>query len=294
MIEGGKNLTGSVNISGSKNSILPILAACLLTKEECIINNVPDVSDVRYMLKILASLGAQVQSKNGSLTIKASNIYERAPYDLVRKMRASICVMGPLVARLGRAEVSLPGGCVIGDRPIDLHLKGLQQLGAASTIKNGNIIISCKQLKGNELSLKGTHGTTVLGTGNIMMAATLAQGTTIINDAAIEPEVIDLANFLQKMGADIKGIGTNRLEISGISELNGAQYSVIPDRIEAGTFLIAGAMASENGITVNNIEPSHLTAVTTALQQSGYHIEMTATSACIGKVTKPRGNKNNH
>ncbi|MEA3206627.1 MAG: UDP-N-acetylglucosamine 1-carboxyvinyltransferase, partial [Verrucomicrobiota bacterium] len=240
IIRGGHPLTGSVKISGSKNSALPILAATLLTKERCVIQRVPDLSDVHYMLQILAHLGAEVERASGIVTVKAEKVNSVAPYEIVRKMRASVCVLGPLLGREKEATVSLPGGCVIGDRPIDLHLRGFQALGAAVRVHGGNVKVFAPSLHGAIISLKGKFGTTVLGTDNIMMAAVLAEGTTVIEDAACEPEVVDLANFLNKMGAKILGAGTSRIEIEGVKELHGAEHEVIPDRIEAGTFLIAG------------------------------------------------------
>ncbi|MBV9130110.1 MAG: UDP-N-acetylglucosamine 1-carboxyvinyltransferase, partial [Verrucomicrobia bacterium] len=216
IIHGGHPLAGSVKISGSKNSALPILAATLLTKETCVIQRVPDLSDCHYMLQILAHLGADVERASGIVTVKAEKVNCVAPYEIVRKMRASICVLGPLLGREKEATVSLPGGCVIGDRPIDLHLRGFQALGAAVRVHGGNVKVFAPSLQGATISLKGKFGTTVLGTDNIMMAAVLADGTTAIEDAACEPEVVDLANFLNKMGAKIEGAGTARIVIEGV------------------------------------------------------------------------------
>ena len=274
IIRGGHPLTGSVKISGSKNSALPILAATLLTKERCVIQRVPDLSDVHYMLQILAHLGADVERASGIVTVQAEKVDSVAPYEIVRKMRASVCVLGPLLGREKEATVSLPGGCVIGDRPIDLHLRGFQALGAAVRVHAGNVKVFAPSLHGATISLRGKFGTTVLGTDNIMMAAVLADGTTIIEDAACEPEVVDLANFLNKMGAKIEGAGTARIVIEGVKELHGAEHEVIPDRIEAGTFLIAGAIAGKE-ITVNRVRPDHLTAVTDALQACGFRVSGT-------------------
>ena len=197
LVHGGTRLKGAINISGSKNASLPILAATLLTEETVIISRVPDVSDTNYMLQILSALGAEVERSSGTVRIKCANIIPDAPYELVRRMRASICVMGPLLARLNRATVSLPGGCVIGDRPVDLHIRGLAALGAECDVEGGNMDLKGPTggLVGCELDLRGKHGPTVLGTDNIMMAACLAKGTTIIESAACEPEVVDLANF---------------------------------------------------------------------------------------------------
>ncbi len=277
LVHGGACLEGNVSISGSKNSSLPILAATLLTRETCVIRRVPDVSDTNYMIQILQNLGAEVERASGTVIVKAENIKSEAPYELVRKMRASICVMGPLLARLTEASVSMPGGCVIGDRPVDLHLKGLEGLGAEVNVQGGDILIkSDGALKGDEIPLRGRHGSTVLGTDNLMMAATLAEGTTVIEGAACEPEVADLAEFLNKMGAKIEGAGTRRIVIEGVKELHGTEHRVIPDRIEAGTFLVAAAMAgSSKGVTLKKVDPTHLTAVIEVLQQCGLTIEVT-------------------
>src|SRR5580700_1703154 len=252
IVHGGHTLAGTVKISGSKNSALPILAATLLTKEPFVIHRVPDLSDVHYMLQILNHLGAEVERASGVVTVKAEKVSTVAPYDVVRKMRASVCVLGPLLGREKEATVSLPGGCVIGDRPIDLHLKGFEALGAMHRIEQGNVKVFAGELIGGVINLRGKFGPTVLGTDNVMMAAVLAEGTTVIDSAAGEPEVVDLANFLIKMGAKIDGAGTRRIVIEGVKELHGAEHSVIPDRIEAGTFLVAGAIAGK-GITLRRV-----------------------------------------
>src|SRR5213595_1540872 len=263
-IHGGRPLSGSIKISGSKNSALPILAATLLTREPCTLHRVPDLSDLHYMLQILTHLGAQVERASGTVTVTAEKVESVAPYDVVRKMRASVCVIGPLLGRCNEATVSLPGGCVIGDRPIDLHLKGFEALGAAVRVENGNVKVFAPKLAGAVINLRGKFGPTVLGTDNVLMAAVLAEGTTVIEGAASEPEVVDLANFLNKMGAKIEGAGTRRLIIEGVKELHGAEHRVIPDRIEAGTFLIAGAICGK-GVTVKRVVGEHLSAVTDAL-----------------------------
>src|SRR6201987_422766 len=211
IVHGGHPLTGTVKISGSKNSALPILAATLLTKDPCVIQRVPDLSDVHYMLQILAHLGADVERASGIVTVKAEQVKSVAPHEIVRKMRASVCVLGPLLGREMEATVSLPGGCVIGDRPIDLHLRGFEALGAAVRVEAGNIKVFAPKLTGAVINLRGKFGPTVLGTDNVMMAAVLAEGTTVIEGAAQEPEVVDLANFLTKMGAKIEGAGTRRI-----------------------------------------------------------------------------------
>lgn len=273
IVHGGATLRGSINISGSKNASLPILAATLLTGEPCIIRRVPDVSDTNYMIQILSALGADVERSSGTVRITCEEISDVAPYDLVRRMRASICVMGPLLARKGRAVVSLPGGCVIGDRPVDLHLRGLEALGAKVEVEGGNIMLTAKNgLRGAEIDLRGTHGPTVLGTDNVMMAATLADGITIIESAAAEPEVLDLANFLNSMGAKISGAGTRRIVVEGVSELHGVEHTVIPDRIEAGTFMAAAAIAGD-GVRLNRVSREHLKAITSAIEESGHRVE---------------------
>jgi UDP-N-acetylglucosamine 1-carboxyvinyltransferase len=272
-IYGGHSLSGSIKVSGSKNSALPILAATLLTREACIIRHVPDLSDTNYMLQILAHLGAQVERASGTVSVTAENVNSVAPYDVVRKMRASVCLLGPLLGRCKEATVSLPGGCVIGDRPIDLHLKGFEALGAAVRVEGGNIKVFAPTLHGAVITLRGKFGPTVLGTDNVMMAAVLAEGTTVIDGAAQEPEVVDLADFLNKMGAKIEGAGTHRIIVEGVKELHGAEHEIIPDRIEAGTFLAAGAICGK-GITVKRVEPDHLTAVTAALRTGGFPVNI--------------------
>ena len=282
IVHGGATLRGSINISGSKNASLPILAATLLTGEPCIIRRVPDVSDTNYMIQILSALGADVERSSGTVRIACEEISDVAPYDLVRRMRASICVMGPLLARKGRAVVSLPGGCVIGDRPVDLHLRGLEALGAKVEVEGGNILLTAKNgLRGAEIDLRGTHGPTVLGTDNVMMAATLADGITVIESAAAEPEVLDLANFLNSMGAKISGAGTRRIVVEGVSELHGVEHTVIPDRIEAGTFMAAAAIAGD-GVRLNRVSREHLKAITAAIEESGHRVEFNeAGDSCV-------------
>src|SRR6202011_2622880 len=271
-IHGGRSLSGSIKVSGSKNSALPILAATLLTMEPCIIRRVPDLSDTHYMLQILMHLGPQVERASGTVHTAAVEINSVAPYDVVRKMRASVCVIGPLLGRCKEATVSLPGGCVIGDRPIDLHLKGFEALGSAVRVEGGNIKVFAPKLTGAVINLRGKYGPTVLGTDNVMMASVLAEGVTVIEGAAQEPEVVDLANFLNKMGAKVEGAGTRRIIIEGVKELHGAEHDIIADRIEAGTFLVAGAICG-NGITIKRADPQHVTAVTNALSSCGYRIE---------------------
>ena len=285
LVHGGHKLSGSVRISGSKNSALPILAATLLTKEPCVISNVPDLSDIHFMLQILSHLGASVERASGTVRVEAAKIISEAPYDIVRKMRASVCVLGPLLGRKKKAIVSLPGGCVIGDRPIDLHLRGFESLGATSVIDHGNVKLSARTLRGAQMNLLGKNGPTVLGTDNVMMAATLAKGVTVIEGAAAEPEVVDLADFLNKMGAKIEGAGTRRIVIEGVKELHGAEHSVIPDRIEAGTYLVAGAMMGTE-VKLLRVKPEHLANVIAHVRKSGYEVETAANSITV------RGNGN--
>ena len=289
LVHGGHPLSGSIKISGSKNSALPILAATLLTRDSCVLHRVPDLSDTNYMLQILMHLGADVERASGTVTVKAERVESIAPYEVVRKMRASVCVLGPLLGRCKEATVSLPGGCVIGDRPIDLHLKGFEGLGAAVRVENGNVKVFAPKLTGAVIHLRGKFGPTVLGTDNVMMAASLADGVTVIEGAAAEPEVCDLADFLNKMGAKIEGAGTHRIIIEGVKELHGAEHVIIPDRIETGTFLVAGAICGK-GVTLQRVRPEHVTSVTNALTESGFKIATTNDSISVspnGAVTKP-------
>src|SRR3984893_16571701 len=280
LIHGGPPLSGSIKISGSKNSALPILAATLLTPETCILQRVPDLSDTNYMVQILTHLGAHVERASGTVSVTADKIESIAPYDVVRKMRASVCVLGPLLGRCKEASVSMPGGCVIGDRPIDLHLKGFEALGAAVRVEAGNIKVFAPKLTGAVISLRGKFGPTVLGTDNVMMAAVLTEGTTVIEGAAQEPEVVDLANFLNKMGAKIEGAGTRRIIIEGVKELHGVEHDIIPDRIETGTFLVAGAIAGQ-GVTIKRAEPEHVQSVTEALTKCGFKREIDGDSISL-------------
>jgi len=259
LVHGGTPLTGSINISGSKNASLPILAA---------------------------------RVRRCTVRIKCANIVPDAPYELVRRMRASICVMGPLLSRLHRATVSLPGGCVIGDRPVDLHIKGLAALGADCDVEGGNMDLKAPKggLVGTTLDLRGKHGPTVLGTDNIMMAACLAKGTTVIESAACEPEVVDLANFLNSMGAKITGAGTRQITIEGVEKLHGTEHTVIADRVEAGTFM-AGAAAFSEGVTLNRVVEADLLPATQVLRECGHKVEFTknGTSVTVTPGENPIG-----
>jgi UDP-N-acetylglucosamine 1-carboxyvinyltransferase len=271
---GGNPLQGEVLIAGAKNAALPILCACLLSKEPIELRNVPDLQDVRTMLKLLKNMGVQVDFPNPDnrtrLILNAANITSfEATYDIVKTMRASILVLGPLLARLGKATVSLPGGCAIGARPVDQHIKGLKAMGAAMKIKGGNIEAKAERLQGASIL---TDMITVTGTENLLMAATLAKGITTLENAAREPEVSDLAELLVKMGAKITGIGSDKLTIEGVDALHGAEHSVIPDRIEAGTFLCAVAAAGGN-VLVKHCRPDTLDAVLVKLREVGLEVE---------------------
>jgi UDP-N-acetylglucosamine 1-carboxyvinyltransferase len=287
LIKGGVPLHGEVTISGSKNAALPIMAAALLTGEPCIIRRVPDLSDTRFMARILESLGAETKLAHGTLTVRARKIRGYADYELVRKMRGSICIMGPLLGRLKKARVSLPGGCIIGARPINLHLKGFEALGARIEIEGGYIDATARRLTGASAFLGGRAGSTVLGTANVMMAATLAEGVTVIESAACEPEVVDLANFLKAMGANISGAGSPTITITGVAKLHGAEHEVIPDRIEAATFAIAAA-ATNGEVTIRDARADHLRAVLDKLNEAGVVIQQPG-----GNLIVRRGKKLN-
>lgn len=263
-------LKGEVTISGAKNAVLPAIAACLLTKEKVHLSNVPMVKDVETMLTLLGELGAEYQLKKKSLEIEVKNIASaQAPYKLVRAMRASILVLGPLVARKGKAIVALPGGCAIGTRPVDLHISGLQKLGANITIEHGYIVAEAKKLKGAEIEFDKK---TVTGTENLVMAACLAKGETILKNCALEPEVFSLCELLVKMGARIDGIGEETIRIKGVDELCGAHHRIIPDRIEAGTFMVASAL-THGDLILKEVEPTHLETIIDKLTISGARVE---------------------
>lgn len=281
IIKGGSPLKGAVTVSGSKNAALPILAATLLADGKCTIKGVPNLSDVEVLSKILRELGVQVERKpNGDIETEVRDEKNStARYELVKTMRASFCVLGPLIGKRRTAKVSLPGGCVIGVRPIDLHEKGLKMLGATIDYDHGYLIGKADKLVGCEMYLGGTFGSTVTGTANVLMAAVLAQGKTVIENAACEPEVQDLSNFLVKMGAKISGIGTHRLEIDGVKSLKGATHTVIPDRIEAGTFITAGALLGDN-MTIKNCRLDHLAAVLDKYKDMGVAINRVSNTEC--------------
>ncbi len=275
VVEGGKKLSGEIKISGAKNSALPIMAATLLTDEVCTLRNVPRLRDTLTMIKLLRTLGKIVETDKDKVIISAVLKGEPkyiAEYKLVSTMRGSFCVLGPLLTKLGKAKVSLPGGCVIGVRPVDLHLKGLKALKAKFTFENGYIIATAKRLKGNHMYLGGAFGSSVLATANVMMAATLADGETVIEAAACEPEVEDLADFLVCMGAKIKGQGSPRITINGVKKLHGVDFRVIPDRIEAGTFMIMAA-ATKSNLVLKDVRIEHLSALVDKLSEAGVRIK---------------------
>ena len=271
-VTGGYRLKGEVKASGAKNAALPILAASLLTADDLVLNNVPHLSDIRTMGKLLSGLGMVVEREEQSETVRLnakSLTTLTAPYELVKTMRASIVTLGPMLARFGEARVSLPGGCAIGARPVDQHIKGLQTLGAEVVIDHGYVVAKAKRLKGAHIV---TDMVTVTGTENLLMAATLAEGTTVIENAAREPEVVDLANCLTAMGAKIRGAGTPVIEIEGVSSLHGATHSVLPDRIETGSFLVA-ALMTRGDVTVTHAAPHTLDIVLDKLREAGAEIE---------------------
>ena len=272
-ISGGNPLHGKVKVSGSKNSALPLFAASLLTDEETILENVPDLSDVNFMAEILAELGADVtRISSNSWSIKPSSIVHYAPYELVRKMRASICLLGPLVARLKRAEIPMPGGCVIGNRPIDLHVRALEALGAKVELSGGIVKVNGKNISGNSVFIGGRHGSTVTGTANAVMLAVLTPGCTILEGSACEPEITDLCHMLQAMGANIEGIGSHLLKIEGVEKLNGCKHRVIPDRIEAGTYVLAGAITGGE-LTIEGINSAHMGSFLDLLKTAGLKLD---------------------
>jgi UDP-N-acetylglucosamine 1-carboxyvinyltransferase len=287
-IRGGVPLHGEVRISGAKNAVLPIMAATLLTREKCVIHRIPELSDVKFMARILTSLGAKVTSDGGTFTVRASKIKPVGNYNLIRKMRGSICIMGPLLGRQKEATVSLPGGCVIGPRPIDLHLKAMKGLGAKVKIEEGYVHAKARKLVGSAIFLGGRSGPTVLGTANLMMAAVLAEGLTTIDSAACEPEIVDLAFFLNKMGAKITCAGSPTMSIEGVRELHGAEHEVIPDRIEAATFAIAAA-ATNGEVKLLDTRPDQMHAILDKLSEVGIKIKREGSNLTVrrGRQLKP-------
>jgi UDP-N-acetylglucosamine 1-carboxyvinyltransferase len=279
IIRGGRPLKGRVKIRGAKNAVLPIMAACILSDSPCVIENVPVLRDIATMGKVLERMGATVHDVGtGTLTIDCKTLKDHmAPYELVRTMRASILVMGPLLAKLGKAKVALPGGCAIGLRPIDIHLKGVEALGAKVKTGRGYVSLSARKLKGAEIRL---NYASVGATENLLMACATAQGTSVIDNAACEPEIQDLAKFLRSMGAKIKGDGTSRITIEGVKELGPVTHGAIPDRIEAGTYLSAGAI-THGSVTVDGVIPEHLDEFLKKLMQTGATVEINGPSITV-------------
>ncbi len=289
VVECAGRLSGSVEISGAKNAALPILMGCLLAETPVKLSNVPHLMDVTTTIQLLASMGIEVMfDEHLNIEVDASHVIEKeAPYELVKTMRASILVLGPLLGRFGEAKVSLPGGCAIGSRPVDIHIKGMEQMGATILVEQGYILATSNgRLKGADISMSPV---TVTGTENLLMAAVLAEGTTILRNAAREPEVTDLAEFLNKMGANITGLGTDTLVIEGVERLSGVEYSVIPDRIEAGTYLAAAAV-TQSQLTVTKVNPKHLEVVLKKFEEAGAEIfcsEHEVTLDMRGRTLKP-------
>lgn len=278
MVKGGKKLRGTVTIGGAKNAVLPIMAACLLTRGKSVIRNVPNLADVITMKKVLEHLGAEVDFDEHTLTINTSRANGcEAPYDLVRLMRASIYVLGPLLGARGQAKVSLPGGCAWGPRPVDLHLRAMQQLGASIEIEHGYILGKAGRLKGTNITFSIPS---VGATANTIMAAAKAKGTTAIVNAAKEPEIVALADFINRMGGDVKGAGTETIVINGVTDLEPTEVTVIPDRIEAGTYMVAAAITAGE-VTIANCIPDHVEALSQKLRQSGVVVEKSRSSIFV-------------
>lgn len=272
-IYGGTELHGNVHVSGAKNACMAMLAAALLTDETCILRNVPNLRDVNFFIQLLETLGVEIKKLDpNTWQLRAGSITSQAPYELVRQMRASVCIMGPLLGRLHQVALPLPGGCVIGNRPIDLHLQGFEKLGCKVSLEQGIVHAQGKQLKGSTIFLGGRFGSTVTGTANLVMAATLANGTTVIESAACEPEIVDLCRLLQQMGASIEGIGSPQLTIHGKDKLHGFDYTVIGDRIEAGTFLLA-SLITNGHVKIKGVHPQHLGAILHVLENIGAFIK---------------------
>ncbi len=274
VINGGARLSGTVQVSGAKNAALPIMAASLLAEGRSLITNVPDLADVQQTAALLGDLGMAVSSDGpGRVSLAVEDkTASHATYDRVRRMRASICVLGPLLAKRGKARVAMPGGCAIGPRPVNLHLSGLRALGAGIELDGGDIVASADRLTGATMFLGGPFGSTVLGTANVMSAATLAKGTTVIESAACEPEIADLADYLNAMGARVSGAGTPRVTVEGVEQLTGVEYAIIPDRIEAGTFMMATAM-TRGQVKMPGARCDHMMAVVAKLREIGVDVE---------------------
>lgn len=286
-ITGGKSLKGQLHVSGAKNSVLPIFAAALLTDQPCLIRNVPNLSDVRFMAEILRYMGAEVDlsPEENICKIQARQVSHRAPYELVRKMRASICLLGALIGREGRATISLPGGCVIGPRPIDLHIKGLRKLGCEVEVEGGYLDVDGTKRMGNEVFLGGRYGSTVTGTANLLMTAVTTPGITRIDCAACEPEIVDLCLMLIRMGARIDGVGSPTLLVEGVHSLSGVEHTVMEDRIETGTYLIASALLNED-FSIKGCAPQYLGALVDKLEEAGVELQY---NHGVWKVSSPTG-----
>jgi len=285
LIEGGKGLKGEVTVGGAKNAVLPLMAACILNSGVNNFTNVPDLADVRTMVKLLEILGAKIEFKNGNLSIDSSTINNwEAPYDLVKTMRASVLVLGPLTTRFGKSRVSLPGGCAIGERPIDQHIKGLEILGSEINLEEGYVETKAKKMKGGIMPFDVS---TVTGTENIMLTAVMAEGETVLLNAACEPEIVELADFLNKMGAKITGAGTDIITIKGVSSLKPVRkHKVMPDRIEAGTFMVAAAL-NQGDLKINNCKFEHVGALSGKLIQTGAKVSKTKNGVRVVGVDRP-------
>ncbi|MHC4414796.1 MAG: UDP-N-acetylglucosamine 1-carboxyvinyltransferase [Planctomycetota bacterium] len=291
-IQGGTRLSGRIAIDGSKNASLPLMAAALLTDEPITLRRVPALADISNMARLLGELGCRVEGRHGTITLRSVDPnLTHARYKIVSTMRAGICTLGPLVARRGRASVAMPGGCAFGVRPVDLHLRGLEALGATIELCSGDITATADRLRGATIFLGGPFGSTVLGTANVMSAATLARGRTLIESAACEPEIVDLANLLNAMGARISGAGTPRIIIEGVDELGSADHTVLPDRIVAGTYAVAAAITNGE-VTLDDFPYDSLLAVVDRLDRIGVHVERTDLTAdprrCTVRVTSDR------
>ena len=295
VIEGGSRLRGKIRINGSKNAALPIMAAALLADGPTTLLDVPSLSDITHQVNLLNELGCKTErNADGVINLEVTDTKNcHARYDLVRKMRASICVLGPLLAKRGYARVSMPGGCAIGDRPVDIHLRGLEALGAKIELDSGDIICKASKLVGTEIFLGGNFGSTVLGTANVLSAATLAEGTTVIESAACEPEVVDLANMLNEMGAKITGHGSPRITIEGVKTLKGVQHRVIPDRIEAGTFMVAAAITNGE-VTLDNVRLDHLMAALDKLRSIGVIVEKNNGGCTVASARRLEATTHHH
>lgn len=288
VVSGGTRLQGDVAVASSKNAVLPILAACLLTDQECVVSGVPLLEDVATMLRLLESMGVEVTRRGGTVRVRASARLEtEAPYDIVRKMRASYYVLGPLLGRMGAARVSLPGGCAIGTRPVDLTLRGIEALGTRVRLEHGYVDAAAPSLRGARVLLEGARGPSVGATINTMMAAALAQGETVIAGAACEPEVADVAGFLNRMGAKVDGAGTAEVLIKGVGRLGGAEYHPIPDRIETGTLAVAAAI-TKGRVRLTNCRPGHLEGFVDRLRETGAEVETTRTTMTVSAKSRAR------